>query len=492
MKKTTRNIIIIVAAVVAAIGIVLAIVLPITLRHADELFTVTFESNGGSAVDSITDVEYGSLITEPTAPTKTGYSFAGWFKDERLNKQWKFASDKVKSNITLYAKWTYEETNGLQMMLNGSSYTVAGIGNATNISALSIPETYKGLPVTTIAKEAFDGQSSIETLFIPSSVKTIFNAAFRNCDNLVEVVIAGQSTTLGEGVFRGCAKLQKVTLPTELTTIEKELFYDCKKLSEINFPSTLVTLGNHAFSGCASLVEVHLPASIRTIGENVFSGCVAIESLKIETNNFFYSSDNGENLNCIVAITMPNGETVNKLIVGCKNTRIPSNSSRPITVIGQGAFYGCSTLTSINIPYGVTEIENEAFSGCQGLERIVIPASVTRVGDYAFSSCEALTSVTFTSPEEGSESVGIQVLGQEAFSYCYSLSPGFHLPSSLKEVGAGLLYGCDFERLTITYGDDVSKLQTLIVDGQDGNDKYTTLVRVSGENGSEMLVSNLA
>ncbi len=72
-------------------------------------YTVTFESNGGSAIDSIT-ADFDSLITAPTAPTKTGYDFGGWYKEVGLTTEWDFAADKVPaSDITLYGKWTIKE-----------------------------------------------------------------------------------------------------------------------------------------------------------------------------------------------------------------------------------------------------------------------------------------------------------------------------------------------------------------------------------------------
>jgi uncharacterized repeat protein (TIGR02543 family) len=69
-------------------------------------FTVTFESNGGSSVAAIEDVELGSTITAPAAPTREGYTFDGWFTESELTNEWDFASDVVIENITLYAKWT--------------------------------------------------------------------------------------------------------------------------------------------------------------------------------------------------------------------------------------------------------------------------------------------------------------------------------------------------------------------------------------------------
>ena len=83
-------------------------------------------------------------------------------------------------------------------------------------------------------------------------------------------------------------------------------------------------------------------------------------------------------------------------------------------------------------------------------------------------------------------------MGQEAFAHCYSLSPGFNLPASLTSIGAGLLNGCNFEQLTVTYGDDASKLQTIIQADKDGNDIFTKQIEVLGSRGSSTIVTGLA
>ncbi len=70
-----------------------------------DTYTVTFESNGGTAVTALTNVAKDATITAPTAPTRAGFVFVGWFKESTLVNQWNFATDKVNSNITLYAKW---------------------------------------------------------------------------------------------------------------------------------------------------------------------------------------------------------------------------------------------------------------------------------------------------------------------------------------------------------------------------------------------------
>jgi uncharacterized repeat protein (TIGR02543 family) len=74
-------------------------------KWAINQYTVAFNSQGGSSVASkVTD--YNTLITAPIAPTRTGYTFAGWYKESTCVNAWNFATDKVTVNTTLYAKWT--------------------------------------------------------------------------------------------------------------------------------------------------------------------------------------------------------------------------------------------------------------------------------------------------------------------------------------------------------------------------------------------------
>jgi uncharacterized repeat protein (TIGR02543 family) len=77
-----------------------------TILYAKWGCSVTFNSQGGTFVSSIT-TNYNTNITEPTAPTKTGYSFAGWYKESACTNAWNFATDVVTTNTTLYAKWGY-------------------------------------------------------------------------------------------------------------------------------------------------------------------------------------------------------------------------------------------------------------------------------------------------------------------------------------------------------------------------------------------------
>ncbi len=66
-------------------------------------YTISFNSNGGSAVTAIT-LNFGSAIPTPTDPTQSGYSFGGWYSDAGLTSAYTISTMPA-ANITLYAKW---------------------------------------------------------------------------------------------------------------------------------------------------------------------------------------------------------------------------------------------------------------------------------------------------------------------------------------------------------------------------------------------------
>jgi uncharacterized repeat protein (TIGR02543 family) len=67
-------------------------------------YQVSFDSRGGSTVSSMTAL-YETSISDPVAPKRTGYAFAGWYKESACINQWSFPVDKITSDTTLYAKW---------------------------------------------------------------------------------------------------------------------------------------------------------------------------------------------------------------------------------------------------------------------------------------------------------------------------------------------------------------------------------------------------
>ena len=71
-------------------------------------YTVTFNANGHGTAPAAQTVSQGDKATEPTAPTATGYTFGGWYKESNCTNAFDF-NTAINANITLYAKWTINQ-----------------------------------------------------------------------------------------------------------------------------------------------------------------------------------------------------------------------------------------------------------------------------------------------------------------------------------------------------------------------------------------------
>jgi len=80
-----------------------------TSSETEKTYKITFETNGGSKVETQT-VQKNQCVTEPKAPEKEGYVFGGWYTDTAFEKAYDFAA-KVTAKLTLYAKWTVEKVS---------------------------------------------------------------------------------------------------------------------------------------------------------------------------------------------------------------------------------------------------------------------------------------------------------------------------------------------------------------------------------------------
>ena len=78
---------------------------------ASTTYTLTFETNGGSAISKVTKNKGTSIDLAQYAPTKSGATFEGWYADKGLTK--KITSVKLDANTTVYAKWTEAPVSGL-------------------------------------------------------------------------------------------------------------------------------------------------------------------------------------------------------------------------------------------------------------------------------------------------------------------------------------------------------------------------------------------
>ena len=102
-------------------------------------------------------------------------------------------------------------------------------------------------------------------------------------------------------------------------------------------------------------------------------------------------------------------------------------------LIGSNAFYKCSKLTSISLPYGITSIGDHAFTYCSSLTGITIPNSVKNIGKYAFHYCSSLTDITIPN--------SVTSIGECVFLYCTSLT-SITIPNSVTSIGEGAFMSC--------------------------------------------------
>ena len=89
-------------------------------------YTVAFDTRGGSTVPSAMTAQNKTMVA-PANPERSGYTFAGWYKDVDCTQAWDFSKDVVTADMTLYAKWT---KNAVNPGGNGGSGSNGGSGNA--------------------------------------------------------------------------------------------------------------------------------------------------------------------------------------------------------------------------------------------------------------------------------------------------------------------------------------------------------------------------
>ena len=323
-----------------------------------------------------------------------------------------------------------------------------------NINSITIPQVVthgsQQYNVTSIGDYAFYGCTSLATIDIPNSVTSIGGSAFSACSGLTSIDIPSGVTSIGQRAFYGCSSLTSIDIPNSVTTIGNYAFGNCSSLTSIDIGNSVTSIGEGAFRGCSGLTSIDIPDSVTSIGNGAFSGCTGLTSIKVNSANPQYDSRN--NCNAIIE------KATNALIFGCKNTIIPNS----VKSIGESAFDGCSSLTSITIPSCVTGIGQRAFYGCSSLTSIDIPNSVTTIGNYAFGNCSSLTSVTINSNAIISKTYssslslknifGNQVksyiigdsvtsIGSYAFYNCSSLN-SVTIPSSVTSIGSNAFSSC--------------------------------------------------
>ena len=304
--------------------------------------------------------------------------------------------------------WTLDSEGKLTISGTGEmeDYNVFGFPWYGKRSSVKTVEIRSG--VTSIGKYAFYYCNSLTSVAIPDSVTSIGGGAFHGCSSLTSVAIPNSVTSIGVWAFRFCSSLTSVTIPDSVTSIGDDAFRFCSSLTSMTIGNSVTSIGHLAFHGCTSLTSVTIPDSVTSIGDGAFSGCSHLTAISVHPDNPAFCDIGG-------ILFSKNRTTLFQYPAGKSGDYSIPNS---VTSIGDGAFEGCDSLTSVTIGNSVTSIGSYAFWDCYSLTSVTIPNSVTSIGGWAFEDCRSLTSVTIPN--------SVTNIGECAFSDCDSLTDVYY------------------------------------------------------------------
>ena len=363
------------------------------------------------------------------------------------------------------------------------TYTTDASGNVTitkveagDETSIQIPKTIDGGEVKAIGSNAFDGCTSLESVFYPSLIsgtdeipsgtaqvsytKTALDVtvdyvytANKTSFEIPETIDRQAVTAIGRDAFRSNYYLESVTLPQSVKSIGKSAFENCYDLTSINIPQKVTAISDRTFSGCPSLKSVNIPSNVTSIGEYAFENCITLANITIPSS--VTSIGEGAFFNCyaLTSIDIPSsvtsiGDLAFHRCTSLTSIDIPAN----VTSIGSNTFERCTSLAGITIP-SVTSIEESAFKGCSALKDIDMP-NIVSIGNYAFKGCTSLAGIAMPAVTSIGNSAfngcsalkdidmpNIVSIGNNTFKDCTSLT-SIDIPPSVTSIGDNAFLGC--------------------------------------------------
>ena len=282
--------------------------------------------------------------------------------------------------------------------------SVTSIGDAAFLGCSSLTSMTIPNSVTSIGQQTFDGCSSLTSLTIGNNVTSIGVSAFAFCSGLTSVTIPNSVTYIGNNPFRGCSGLTSIVVASGNSVFDSR--NDCNAIIETNtntliagcqntvIPNNVTSIDDAAFFGCSGLISVNIPNSVTSIGNSAFQECSGLTSLTIPNSvtsiadcAFYGCSD-------LTSVTIPkNVVSIGSMVFF--ETGWYNNQSDGITYLDDWllGYKGTKPNGVLAIKNGTRGIAGSALQYCTDLVSVIIPNSVTSIGDGAFDGCISLTSV---------------------------------------------------------------------------------------------------
>ncbi len=250
--------------------------------------------------------------------------------------------------------------------------------------------------VTEIAIYAFNNCTAIDTISFSSSLETVGNYAFAS-SSIKTVSFAEGLESIGAHAFEKTTQLKTLSLPTSVRSIDEYAFSKAYALESINLPEGLTYLGRYAFENASALKSITIPSTLSAISSFCFKNATSLVSLTVAART--------ENDDIIGVVSIEK-----EAFSGCSKLE-SVYLGESVKTVGESAFYGVSSLVSIDL--GLVEtIGKNAFNGCQSLKSLTLPESLKSIGDGAFTK---ISIKTVTLPE------ALESIGSNAFNYAYNL-----------------------------------------------------------------------
>ena len=192
---------------------------------------------------------------------------------------------------------------------------------------------------------------------------------------------------IGDHSFTKYTSLVSVDLEDGVEEIGNFAFYELPNLEYINLPESIKKIGTAAFSYCDKLNKIYLFNENMKIGNGAFSNCKSLTKASVHVHGVTMKQIFGDYKdNYLDTLNLGYRTVIEKNMVrDC--TRLRKVRFEGTKRIEDGAFSGCMSLPSIELPKQLEYIGNYAFDNCHSLSKIVIPSKVTYIGDMAFAFC---------------------------------------------------------------------------------------------------------